>query len=249
MLQFASADGGHCEAVTILDVDVLSIAPITPSPPKHEHEQHEPGMPLADITDMADCTCFVPDDVSSTDGMDSDRDRELEESESSDRDDDKTDDDGVNDDVNDDGVNDDANDDGVDDSVDACEFIITLNVKGAAFDRFQPALQKVQTAISKQQEIKLKLITEPDNPVDKNAIAIKACLDDKWQALGYIGVTHLPRVHAGLKEVGEVTTNIHWVRRKFTKVTNHSYYTASIVLKKPTPWGSLRLGQKYNSKI
>ena len=70
----------------------------------------------------------------------------------------------------------------------------TFSLKGSSFhDHFQCALRLCRESLKRKESIPLKLIFEPVNRRDKNAIIVQAGCDT-WQPIGYIPGIKVPKV-------------------------------------------------------
>ena len=49
----------------------------------------------------------------------------------------------------------------------------------------QALLQRVRDTIQSGGEVPTNIVPEPDNPIDKNAVAFQCHIDDKWHTFGY----------------------------------------------------------------
>ena len=62
-----------------------------------------------------------------------------------------------------------------------------FKLKGSTYhEHFQSALRRCKTLARNKTEVKLKLVIEPTNKEDENAIIVQAELENMWQPLGYI---------------------------------------------------------------
>ena len=250
--QFDTSEKDLGTAVVIMAFDVISRAPLH-CPVSNDRGSDELGMPLTDAADMKGCNCAkakygalmyalnkdgsVAQDTSgadlASDSAAATADPPLSEEDDSDferQDDDQEEAVGEEDPEGPTG-----------------EYSITLPVKGSAFERFQPTLHLMREGLCQNQVVECRLVKEPTNARDKNAVLVEGKVNDDWQPIGYIGVTQLPRVCVALPHILDV--RVLWIRRKYTLTLNKPYYTASICLTKKGPWLATKPNNSYNSDL
>ena len=78
-------------------------------------------------------------------------------------------------------------------------FTEMLTLKGSGFhEHFQAGLKMCKEALIKKDVVPLKLIYEPTNRRDENAIAIQA-QHDTWRPIGYITGVKVPKITQAIK--------------------------------------------------
>ena len=94
----------------------------------------------------------------------------------------------------------------------ACLHTITFKCIGSVKNlAYQSALAQVSKYLSKGEIVPVKLLPEPLNPVDTQAVAFICELNGEWKQIGYV-VHEALDVNEGLKKQLIVDTKFNWVK-------------------------------------
>ena len=77
---------------------------------------------------------------------------------------------------------------------------------------YQNALAQVSRHLSKGETVPVKLLPEPLNPVDTQAVAFICELNGEWRQIGYVVQEALSDVNEALKKQLIVDTRFNWVK-------------------------------------
>ena len=95
----------------------------------------------------------------------------------------------------------------------ACLHTITFKCIGSVKNlAYQNALAQVSKYLSKGETVPVKLLPEPLNPVDTQAVAFVCELNGEWKPIGYVVREALDNVNEGLKKKLIVETKFNWVK-------------------------------------
>ena len=102
--------------------------------------------------------------------------------------------------------------------------IISFFVAGVTFENRQKALERL--TYYAPEEILTVLVEEPDNPYDKNAIAVKVFVKgtDRSYCLGYVPKADIPRIKSGL-------TNSHELKITYEKNNYKAQVSTKMTIK------------------
>ena len=94
-----------------------------------------------------------------------------------------------------------------------CLHTITFKCIGSVKNlAYQNALAQVSKYLSKGETVPVKLLPEPLNPVDTQAVAFVCELNGEWKPIGYVVREALDDVNEGLKKQLIVETKFNWVK-------------------------------------
>lgn len=95
----------------------------------------------------------------------------------------------------------------------ACLHTVTFKCIGSVKNlAYQNALAQVSRHLSKGQTVPVKLLPEPLNPVDTQAVAFVCELNGEWKQIGYVVREALNDVNERLKKQLIVDTRFNWVK-------------------------------------
>ena len=95
----------------------------------------------------------------------------------------------------------------------ACLLAITFKCIGSVKNlAYQSALAQVSKHLSKGETVPVKLLPEPLNPVDTQAVAFICKLNGEWKQIGYVVREALNDVNEGLKKKLIADTKFNWVK-------------------------------------
>lgn len=94
-----------------------------------------------------------------------------------------------------------------------CLHTVTFKCIGSVKNlAYQSALAKASKHLSQGELVPVKLLPEPLNPVDKDAVAFMCELNGEWKQIGYVVREALSDVNEGLKKQLIVDTKFNWVK-------------------------------------
>lgn len=112
--------------------------------------------------------------------------------------------------------------------------------------RYQEALCRASQLLMSKNEVKCRLMHEPDNPVDSEAIAFECELDGSWKIIGYAVQEVLNELHVAIKERKIVSVSVNWI--KFIIYWSSPGWYAGIDIKKIGEWSTAVMASQ-SSKI
>lgn len=96
---------------------------------------------------------------------------------------------------------------------------------------YQTTLRKVSEYMYDEKHVEVWLMPEPDNPVDKHAIAFMCSIDDKDQRIGYVVRECLQDVHEALSRGLICKTEFAWCRYRSFRGRLGWYAAVNVTLK------------------
>ena len=81
---------------------------------------------------------------------------------------------------------------------------------------YQTTLKTTGELLREGHNVPVKLLPEPDNPVDSKAIAFQCQIGEKWFTIGYIVSEALDHVHKELKKNNILSVEFSWARYLMT---------------------------------
>jgi len=109
----------------------------------------------------------------------------------------------------------------------------TTKITGA-----QEVLEEARDRLHQNEDVPVQIIPEPENPVDKNAIAFKCRIDSKWFKFGYAVTEVTDELHSTMRNnlvMGVTFKDIRFVCR-WSKCTPGFY--AAVNITKKGMWSS-----------
>ena len=95
----------------------------------------------------------------------------------------------------------------------ACLHTITFKCIGSVKNlAYQSALAQVSKHLSRGETVPVKLLPEPLNPVDTQAVAFLCELNGEWKQIGYVVREALNDINEVLKKQLIVDTRFNWVK-------------------------------------
>ena len=129
-------------------------------------------------------------------------------------------------------------------------FTSIVQIRGSTYDDiYQQNLKVVQSALRQNQDIEVNLLSEADNPKDKNAISVNVVINGKELKLGYVGLKKIPKVTAALKAGEIVQTTVKSVTSWYIRNLNCRKLKGSIIMCKKGNWLPDSDNNKYNSDL
>ena len=128
-------------------------------------------------------------------------------------------------------------------------FTETFTLKGSSFhDHFQCALRLCRESLKKKESIPVKLIFEPVNRRDENAITVQAQFDT-WQPIGYIPGIKVPKVTEGIRNKEITKIVITNVKYQYIFPISSFKFIATVSISKIGKWRKNKDNYKYNEDI
>lgn len=129
-------------------------------------------------------------------------------------------------------------------------FTETFTLKGSSFhEHFQEGLKLCKGVLMKKETVALKLVYEPINRRDENAILVEANCDSTWRPVGYIPGIKVPKVTVAIegKEITKIAlTNIKY---QYVFPISSFKYFATVAISKKGKWIKNKDNYKYNEDI
>ena len=127
-------------------------------------------------------------------------------------------------------------------------FTINLRCRGSTYEPNLSNLAKLHAVSQDLSKVQIKLSKEVTNLVDRNALAYKAKLNDEYVTIGYVGLHHLPRMHAALSQ-GSVAVTVTSLRRSYSVIAKKYIYICHCAHTKPGKWQKPNFDNKYNANL
>ena len=90
---------------------------------------------------------------------------------------------------------------------------VTFKCIGASRElHSQEPLAAAKRKLEKGEAVPVRIIPEPNNPYDLNAIAFQCEVDDSWVTIGYIVHEILHHVHAAIESKSIVSVKFKWIK-------------------------------------
>jgi len=128
-------------------------------------------------------------------------------------------------------------------------FTETFTLKGSSFhEHFQEGLKLCKGALMKKETVPMKLVYEPINRRDENAVLVQAKCDT-WRPIGYIPGIKVPKVTVAInaKEITKIVlTNIKY---QYVFPISSFKYFATVSISKKGKWIKNKDSYKYNEDI
>lgn len=135
------------------------------------------------------------------------------------------------------------------DDIDGDYYSIILRVKGCVFPELQPNVRALRNLGLEAQNAEFCLRYEPENTVDRNAIAYYVKVLGAWLKLGYVCVSSIERVKKALMDHSFVSVRLDKIVLATRLHNNDSVFKCFCVLTKRGKWGPPNVQNVYNSQI
>ena len=90
---------------------------------------------------------------------------------------------------------------------------VTFKCIGASREvHSQEALASAKQKMDKGEAVTVRILPEPNNPYDSNAIAFQCKVDDNWVTIGYIVKEVLQHVHAAIQSKSIISVEFKWIK-------------------------------------
>lgn len=97
--------------------------------------------------------------------------------------------------------------------------------------------------------VALELEPEPSNPVDRNAVKIMAEVGGCKEAMGYISVHDLPRVHQAMNDETITRLAVSLITGRYIQAAKAVIYSCHISVTKKGKWPCKDRKNVYNNDI
>ena len=156
-----------------------------------------------------------------------------------------------NDNCDDDDDNDDDDDDDSDQGDHLPEkFTEYFALKGSSYhEDCQKALRKCKQLQLAKQQIELRVMPEPTNIRDKNAIVVEVQLDGEWCRIGYIQKEKIRKVTAAIKKNEIEKVEFKSIGFMFIPDLNDWLYQPRVLITKSHHWLPTDVNYRYNDNL
>ena len=119
-----------------------------------------------------------------------------------------------------------------------CYHVVKFKCIGARKDEGSQTVLKALAQLEKGEldKIEVKMVPEPDNPVDAKAIAFVTFWDGKWQRIGYVVSEALDDVHLAMINKQIINVCFDWVKFRINWIRSGIGYYAAINVMKQGKW-------------
>ena len=116
-------------------------------------------------------------------------------------------------------------------------------------DRYQTALLKCSDAIRRKESFPIRVLFEPNNIEDKNAIKFEVYFDNSWLIIGYCAVKKIPKLNKAIRKKEIETVSLLYVRIQWIPwKSSLCFYACANIVKKRT-WTKDDPNNHYNSNV
>ena len=128
-------------------------------------------------------------------------------------------------------------------------FTESFTLKGSSFhDHFQAGLKVCKEAVIKKAVVPLKLVYEPINRKDENAIVVQA-QHDTGRPIGYIPGVKVPNITQAIEGKEIVKIVLSNVKYQYVFLISSFKYFATVAISKKGKWRRNKDTYKYNENI
>ena len=119
-----------------------------------------------------------------------------------------------------------------------CYHVVKFKCIGARKDDDGQKVLKSLSQLEKGEldKVEVKMVPEPDNPVDAKAIAFVTFWDGKWQRIGYVVREALDDVHFAINNKQIVNVCFDWVKFRINWIRSGFGYYAAISVTRIGKW-------------
>ena len=134
-------------------------------------------------------------------------------------------------------------------------FSETINLKGSSYhSSFQSHLRQCKEVLMKKETVTVRLVFEPTNRRDENAIVVQVKLgqsrsEELWNPIGYIPGPKVPKVTSALQNNEVKLITVKNVFYQYVPPINDFRFFPSITVSKWGRWPQNKKDYKYNEKI
>ena len=107
--------------------------------------------------------------------------------------------------------------------------IVTFKCMGTTYDlHSQETLKKAGQLLTQGVNVPVKLVPEPENDFDANAIAFYSCIDKAWHRIGYVVKEALDHVYKAILEKTIIYVKFSWVKYRVMWLRSGPGYYAGV---------------------
>lgn len=112
------------------------------------------------------------------------------------------------------------------------EFTLPFKCIGVTRDMaYQVLLKELKDRTDQGEFLKIKLVSEPDNPFDSKAISFQCDHNGKWQTMGYVVREVLSELHDAMANNDIKEVKVAWIKYKLWKRCPGFYAAVNITRK------------------
>ena len=108
---------------------------------------------------------------------------------------------------------------------------------------YQNILSKAKKELSLNQPVQVRLVQEPNNPMDNKAIAFQCYMQGKWMWVGYVIRELTEEVHDALSKNEIANVEFQWIRYMFKGFASDPGFYAGIQVTRNGKWSTLALAK------
>ena len=108
---------------------------------------------------------------------------------------------------------------------------------------YQNILSKAKKELSLNQPVPVRLMLEPNNPMDNKAIAFECYMQGKWMRVGYVIRELTEEVHDALSKNEIVNVGFQWIHYMFKGFASGPGFYAGIQVTRNGKWSTLALAK------
>ena len=108
---------------------------------------------------------------------------------------------------------------------------------------YQNILSKAKKELSLNLPVPVRLMPEPNNPMDNKAIAFECCMQGKWMRVGYVIRELTEEVHEALSKNEIVNVQFEWIRYMFKGFASGPGFYAGIQVTRNGKWSTLAMAK------
>lgn len=126
----------------------------------------------------------------------------------------------------------------------------SFQVKGSFHEeRYQQALSLCDNAKRQKQAVSLRVVFEPENIQDKNAIKFEVYFDNEWHMIGYCGVRKIPKLRKAMNAHEIKIISLVYVKREWIPWQRKFSFYACVSIVKRGQWEKDNPKNHYNSNL
>lgn len=97
---------------------------------------------------------------------------------------------------------------------------------------YQQALEAAYKQLEEGINVDVKLVPEPNNPYDSQAISFQCLVNQSWKIIGYVIRELCEYIHDAIAKHSIVEARLSWVKYKVIRTTGPGYYAAVNIIRK-----------------
>ena len=116
-------------------------------------------------------------------------------------------------------------------------------------EKYQRVLIECRRMLGNNEDVVVRLVFEPENRQDRNAIRFDAYVDGSWHPLGYAGLRKIPKLTKAIK-MGEIRSiSLARVKGQYVQQQNKMMMTGYFSIVKSSLWLKDYDGNTYNAVL